>query len=1528
MSRYLLGPVTAAFADQNLYRQRENAECIAFNETGSAGLALGAHDSWDALHQRLPGWEPDFLILYLAYTTIPDWLWSAPVPIVGLAMDWNLLWSGYRRVLKRCDLILTDSLGTDKLRSERFSHVQKANLFGCSRPFAEWAEPERARDIDVLMVTNLSPAVQRERLPWLGRLARLSDRWRVEIHSGVYGDAYRELLGRSRIVFNRSIRGECNLRTFEAISGGALLFQEDENREIRDYLEPGKECVLYNEGNFEALLDYFLEHEAERRAIAEAARTRIRQFSFENLWSGIVTRIEEQRDHLQARARERSQNSELAKCGSVANASRVDDLVGRSWQALASSNGHDPLLARDIAGALVDQPQSAALHNALGLISSLAEQRNGRLSRSGVQGAAGHFERALKCEPDHLLAGLNLVEALAALEENAKATDEARRLLARIDRSPSVPRSWVSDPHFPPAFDVFRVEWERAGWQNAPNSAAEASAKLQLLRWRLHTLLADLTGELAHFYEAASLRPDLPVTQAALGCALARAGRMGDAVPHLRQALKENPFDMQAAKALFQVLGDTGDQTGQRRLAAERRLLARATSTVPAEPWMMNVPPVGDELVSIIILCCNELEYTRLCLESVLRYTRKPYELIVVDNASTDGTPAYLEELRNRPEPERVLVIRNESNRGFAGGCNQAIAQARGHYSVFLNNDTVVTSEWLTRLVAWSLHDWPQVGLVGATSNYAPPPQRVVGEYPSLDALEPFAAKQRVLNAGKAIQVTRLTGFCLLVRREVLQQIGGFDERYGAGFFEDDDFCLRAAQAGYHLLVATDVFIHHFGSRTFNGLKLDGRQQLKNNLEEFRKKWGDEHASHYQLPPQPDRVVDSPEQREAIASSAAGSLGEPALCNGRMRVSLCMIVKNEEDNLRPCLQSVADLVDEMIVVDTGSTDGTKEIAADLGARVFDFPWQDSFSAARNESLRHATGDWIFWLDADDRVDEENRGKLKQLFANLTKGNAAYSMKCLCLPEGPASAATVVDHVRLFRNDPRIRWQYRVHEQILPAIRQSGGDARQVDVTIQHTGYQDPVWRGTKDNRNLRLLEMDHADDPENPFTLFNLGWTYEEMKRPLDALPLLQRSLELSSPGDSIVRKLFSLIMECHRQLGQKEDALRACIQGRQFYPEDAQLLFQEAILRREHGDLGGAESCLLHLLQSSERPHFASVVEGLRGHKARHNLAVIYLDQMRYAEAEAQWQAAIREEPTFAPAWIGLGELFLTQGRLHELDPVIRHLTSNGTADLPGTIALVARSHLARRQFQEARRVLEPAIEKNPRDVAFRVLLSHAHLQEGSDPDASERALRQILELAPDHPEARSNLAVLLRQRGQAPQEPTLAELYHLACSTPSDINEHCPALYQLAKQCRHVTEMGTRTGVSTAALLYAQPAKLVCYDVRRFPQVELLQKLAGVTEFVFHEADVMRVQIEPTDLLLIDTWHVYEQLREELRLHSEKARRFIVLHDTTTFAEQGESPGHRGLWPAVEEFLAQGTFRLKQRYVNNNGLTVLERM
>src|SRR5262249_58698262 len=153
----------------------------------------------------------------------------------------------------------------------------------------------------------------------------------------------------------------------------------------------------------------------------------------------------------------------------------------------------------------------------------------------------------------------------------------------------------------------------------------------------------------------------------------------------------------------------------------------------------------------------------------------------------------------------------------------------------------------------------------------------------------------------------------------------------------------------------------------------------------------------------------------------------------RMRVSLCMIVKDEEANLPACLDSAVDLVDEVVVVDTGSADNTRAVAARYGARVVDFAWCDSFAAARNESLRHATGDWVLWLDADDRLDEANRLKLGSLLRSLPDEDAAYLLRSQTPPDPITGTVVLVDQAKLFRLRPDVRFEYRVHEQIVPAV---------------------------------------------------------------------------------------------------------------------------------------------------------------------------------------------------------------------------------------------------------------------------------------------------------------------------------------------------------------------------------------------------------------------------------------------------------------------------------------------------------------
>jgi GT2 family glycosyltransferase/tetratricopeptide (TPR) repeat protein len=1318
---------------------RQRGATLAF---GPAGVDLPIHsgDSWDQLAAHFPaGWQPDVVVLSLGYADVPPALWDAPVPLVALAPDWQVQWHAFRRLLPRCELVLTDTAGVEVLHRQGIRQARYANLYGLGSSWLEGTPPDEERTIDLLFAGNLNSAVQGERLPWLARLAAFSGQWKVHIATHVFGEEYRALLRRARVVFNRSVRGECNLRVGEALASGCLLFCERDNHEVASVLRDGVEYVAYDTHDLETLLERYLADEPLRRRIAEAGRGRSPEFSFAVLWDRLEASIQEELAALQERRRQRPAWS------------LEESLLARSWQAVGSGRGADSGLPAALASALLDHPQDATLHNALGLL--LARPGgDGRIARDEAQRAAPHFQRAVRANPRHAVAALNLVECLVGLEQTELALQGAQQLLAMLGRAGADEPSLDTLP-FPPLYDLLRAQWEKAAWQNAGNPAAEVEAKGTLLRWRLHEILTQLThgrkgsseGEpLLHAYEAVIARPELVRTRLALGLLLGSAGQHGEAVVHLRSAYQARPFDRACAFNYFVALQHLGAVVEARKVARQRRaLLAAAPGLIDAEDWFVKAPPPGDELASILVLCCNEVEVTRLCLESVLRHTRRPYELILVDNGSRDDTAAYLAGLRSRPGPARVEIISNAENVGYPAGCNQALAQAKGEWLVFLNNDTVVEAGWLDGLIGWATHEWPSVGLVGPVTNRSRPPQEIPVDYTSLTSLPAFAAHRQREYAGKALKVERLTGFCLLARRDVLRQVGGHDEGYGIGFFEDDDLSVRVRQAGYQLLVAQDVFVHHFGNRTFQALGLDTAKLLTDNFQRFQDKWGQGEAAGYQLPPAASLPSDVP-----VLVGAAGQ---------RARVSLCLIVRNEEANIGDCLRCAADLFDEIIVLDTGSTDRTRELARAGGAQVHDFPWIDNFSAARNACLEHAGGDFIFWLDADDRLDEANRSKLRHLFARLRPGQpVAFSMKCLCLPDPRSGTSTVVDHIRLFPRHPQVRWRYRVHEQILPALRAVGVPVEWADVVIHHTGYQDAALRQRKLERDLRLLEMERADQPDEPFVLFNMGSIFHELGRLAEAIPVLERSLGHSHPKDSIVRKLYALLAQCHSRLGRTQEALAILARGRSIEPDDDELLFLEGLVHKQVQDCPGARQCFQALIQgTAPRPHFASVADGLRGYRPRHELAVLELQEGNFPSAESLWKQVLAERGDYLPAWLGVAEVYLAQSRWPELEAWVARL-----ATLPGgeaeALLLHCRSLLAQRRFAEARQQGEQLTQRWPEWLPGWVTLSHVLLQEDRDHPAAQRVLEEILKRDPQHAQALHNLALLRENVGKQGQPAT----------------------------------------------------------------------------------------------------------------------------------------------------------------------------
>ena len=1252
MARYLFGPVQADYADKRLAPFRDSGDCLTFGAEAGVDLNIAAEETWESIAAHLPsGWQPDFIVLYLPYTTIPAGLWDAPVPLIGLAVDWNLLWHEYRRLVPCCEWIFTDERGVEAFGQGGIRHVSYANLYGWAGD--EVTPPETFRDIDVLFVGNLHPAIQADRLLTLSQLAELSDRFRITIRSGVFGPEYQRLYRRAKLVLNRSIRGEFNQRVGEAIAAGALLLQERGNQEVERQLPKGS-WLTYEVADLEEQIKEALANDFERCAQVHRAQEAVPAISFTAGWRAACRHVEEQLAELRERATHRPS-------------------LLSPWSA-ASPTSHSA---------------------------------------------------------DEILA---CVEAALASQEVGPAVPLAQRALALL---------WSQDDavfdrqYYPAPFDAFRVEWERAAWRHAGAPLLENHAKRTLLQWRMHELLGLLTGERQHLYEAAVLRPDLPETRAKLGLSLMRGGLPALSLEHLRFATERLPFDGRLASKYAECLEALGDSQRLSRYQTRCRRLAQAAPTiVPLQPWFAPPRPPGSELASIIVPCCNQQSLTHACAASLIQHTRTPYELVFIDNGSTDGTFNYLESLKGVPGPERVVIIRNPENLGFAVACNQGIREAQGDYLVLLNNDTRVTPHWLERLIDRSLRDWPHVGLVGPVSNYVPPPQHVEFADSELDRLDEFAEALHAHDREKALRVERLSGFCLLLRRDVFRRVGELDASFGLGFFEDDDYCVRVREAGLHLLVALDVFIYHRGSQTFQGLALDTEARLQENFARFEAKWGRERTRGYQIagsksPPAQEANTGSTEVRQPLKPG----------------VSACLIMKNEEENVAECIACLRGVANEIIVVDTGSTDRTKEIARELGALVYEFPWVDSFAAARNEALRHASHEWIFWFDADDRLDPTNREKLTYLFSNLPDENVAFSMKCLCLPDPISNTTTVVDHIRLFRNDPRIRWTYRVHEQILPGVRATQGTVRFSEVIIQHVGYQDPALRRRKLDRDLRLLHMELAEQPHDPFVHFNLGSVYLELDQTAKALPHLEQSLARSHVSDSITRKLYVLLIQGYRHLGQWQAALPLLERGRTHFPDDPELLYQEGVLQQGLQNWPAAEKSFRRLLALPAQDYFASVDAGLKSYKARHALGVVLKEQDRLREAEVEWVETLKQEPEFAPALIGLAELYIVVKRWQQFDEVLHRLERlNGNEDECAMLRI--RAQLARREFADAKVRLETVMTERPRELWPRVIYSHVWLQEGLDPFAAERALLSILELEPRHREALQNLSVLRAQQ------------------------------------------------------------------------------------------------------------------------------------------------------------------------------------
>lgn len=496
-------------------------------------------------------------------------------------------------------------------------------------------------------------------------------------------------------------------------------------------------------------------------------------------------------------------------------------------------------------------------------------------------------------------------------------------------------------------------------------------------------------------------------------------------------------------------------------------------------------------------------------------------------------------------------------------------------------------------------------------------------------------------------------------------------------------------------------------------------------------------------------------------------------------LSLCMIVRDAERTLAPALESVRPHVDEMVVLDTGSRDQTPAVAQRLGALVSHMEWPDDFAKARNQSISAARGRWIFWMDADDTIDQANGQALRQL-AELDHPAEVLGFVMQVHCPGPAGerSKTVVDHIKLFRNDPRLRFEGRIHEQILPSIRRCGGRVEWTDVHVVHSGADVSAEGRTKKHaRDLRLIYAALQSEPDSTFMLFNLGMTLCDAEQYEQALNALSRSLQLSTPQESHVRKVYALLAQCYQALGRLDAATFTCRQGLSLFPDDDELLFRLGVQAEARGELEEAESAFLSVIRSRPEKRFSSVDVTIKGAKAWANLARVYARQRRGNDAAEAWSRAVELDPENLGLLCELLRACLRErdeqalqkrvGRLNGVGRVGRVLLAGALDEIRGELSraqdhfegagalapdsthvldAVGRFYFEHGRWESAAGVISKLVTLDPECSAARYNLGVAMWELGRL-DEARVALQACVRLCPTHPGA----AALLRRLGAA---------------------------------------------------------------------------------------------------------------------------------------------------------------------------------
>jgi len=503
-------------------------------------------------------WKPDLFLFWSPEDQSPPrGIEDCPIPPVAVTSDWYHVYPRIYVNLARfdvavCDLPGVDALTTDLLRPRYWGPIYSHNTT-LHRPHAV------EKDLDVVYVGGFNHVIRPERGRYLARLARLSDRYRILLAEGYYGEDYARLLSRAKIVFNHAIRGELNLRVFETMACGGVPFLEEGNREAAAWLEDGRDVVLYNEHNFKERLTYYLEHPEAAAAIVANCRARAQEFAGENRLTDFIEWAAAQasggRLFRTLPPRERAYQDVLLHSGSWLEAvrRRERELIHR----FASEAADDPR-AWSALGSHLANP-------------FLNPYLTGHHEEGSKEPCRKALVRAHKLAPASAPHAMNAAAACAwAGDTEGEARYLAAVLAADTIEGAELLLGNVQDPFWTPW--MFAVAQRRA---HLGMIHAEAHVRLAMIaiQARRYTAAED------HLAKALTLEPEHPAGVRLLGELCWAGGRRDEAVAHLQAHLARVPFDDACRKRLEEMLRLLGQLEAAEVLAREARQLREVCRT-------------------------------------------------------------------------------------------------------------------------------------------------------------------------------------------------------------------------------------------------------------------------------------------------------------------------------------------------------------------------------------------------------------------------------------------------------------------------------------------------------------------------------------------------------------------------------------------------------------------------------------------------------------------------------------------------------------------------------------------------------------------------------------------------------------------------------------------------------------------------------------------------------------------------------------------------------------------------------------